>query len=480
MKYIINKEFGLRSWQRLPRYVVSKHLCKGKPVSEEEFETLKKCDGKTDLEMTDVLKKLMKFGLVQESDGTQELTEWQKHKSYDCIFTPTIYFRITGICNLNCLHCFNAADINRDFSRWTYDEFKKLIKEAKEIGILGFEITGGEPLTNPDFMKIVKEIYANDMVVASIVTNGHFITQEFLDELKALDCKTDFRISFDSFGHHDWIRQQEGAEKIAIDSIKLCIKNGFRVLINMQANRVTMDTILESAEFFDSIGVETLRIIKTTETPRWRDYSGDANFTIQEYFDFCVDFLKNYYKKERKMNVILWSFGKFSSQYKSYILEGIRCNLNEYSDKAILCSQQRFKVAVGSDGALYPCHQTSGVYDEAGIVYPNVKEVGLKQAILDKEYIKDAHKTTGEFVKTCQECRECIHFRQCWGGCRVLAFIFNKGAIGPDITKCEFFKGNYADKVAAALPKDFKPNKKMVEDASYYTGDLEVLNSCDA
>lgn len=479
MKYILTKTIGLRSWKGLPHYVVSKFYANGKSVDEESFEILKKCDGKHDVELNDTCKQLLEMRAIKETDGTEELTEWQKYKSYDCVFTPTLYFRITGICNLNCLHCFNAADINRDFSRWTYEEFKKVIKEAKEIGLISFEITGGEPFTNPDIMKIIREIYANDMVVSSIVTNAHFITQEILDELKELGCNTDFRISFDSIGHHDWIRQQEGAEKIALDGIKLCVKNGFRVLINMQANRVTMDTILESADLLESIGVETLRIIKTTETPRWRDHSNNANFTVPEYFDFCVDFLKNYYKKDRKMNIILWSFGKFYSRRKAYTFEAVRCNLKDYRDELVSCSSQRYKVAVGSDGALYPCHQTSGVYDEAGIHYPNVKEVGLKQAILDKDYIKDAHKTAVDILKVCKECRDCIHFRQCLGGCRVLAFIFNKGGTGPDYTKCEFFNGNYAEKVANALPSDYKPVRKIAKDASYFDDELKFLNSCE-
>lgn len=478
MKYILKKDCALRSWVDFPRCIVSRNYYKGIDVEEETFNILKKCDGIQDVELNDVCKTLLEKGILKEATANEELLEWQKYKSYDCKFTPTIYFRVTGICNLNCLHCFNAKDINKDFSCWTYEEFKKLIVEAKEIGLISFEITGGEPLTNPDFMKIVREIYANDMVVSSIITNGHFLTQDILDELKSLGCETIFRISFDSIGHHDWIRQQEGAEKIALEAIKLCVKNGFKVVVNMQANQITKDTILESAEVLESIGVEVLRIIKTTEAPRWRDYSKEANFTIKEYFDFCVDFLRNYYRKERKMDIILWSFGKFHSSQKKYSFEAVRCNLKDYRDSYISCPTQRYKIAIGSNGTLYPCHQASGAYDEAGIKFPNVKEIGLKKAILDETYIKNTHTTAGDVIKVSKECRECIHFRQCLGGCRALTLMHNINGSGPDYTKCEFFNGNYAEKVANVLPSDFN-TKKIAKDASYFTGDMEVLNNCD-
>ena len=54
----------------------------------------------------------------------------------------------------------------------------------------------------------------------------------------------------------------------------------------------------------------------------------------------------------------------------------------------------------------------------------------------------------------------------------------NINGSGPDYTKCEFFNGNYAEKVANVLPSDFN-TKKIVKDASYFTGDMEVLNNCD-
>lgn len=479
MKYILEKDYGLRSWIGLPRFVVSRSSCNGINVKEESFNILKKCDGKQHIELNDECKELLKKGILKETTNNEELLEWQKYKSYDCKFTPTIYFRVTGVCNLNCLHCFNAADINKDFSYWTYEEFKKLIAEAKEIGLIDFEITGGEPLLNPDFIKIVKEIYANDMIVSSIVTNGHFLTQEILDELKFIGCDATFRISFDSIGHHDWIRQQEGAEKVALEAIKLCVKNDLEVVVNMQANRITKDTILKSAELLDSIGVNTLRIIKTTESPRWTEFSKGADFSITEYFDFCVDFLREYYKKDRKMNIILWNFGRFYSAQKEYSFQAVRCNPKEYNDLIISCPTQRYKIALGSDGTLYPCHPASGYYDKYGIKYPNIKKVGLKKAILDEAYIKDAHKTVGDMARIIKECRECKHFRQCLGGCKALAYLFNNGENGPDYTKCVFFNNNYAEKVTNVLPNDFKSIRKIVKDASYFTGDLKTLNSCD-
>lgn len=52
---------------------------------------------------------------------------------------------------LNCLHCFNAKDNAPLNSELTYDEIIKILDDAKNIGVLAFTITGGEPLVHRRF-----------------------------------------------------------------------------------------------------------------------------------------------------------------------------------------------------------------------------------------------------------------------------------------------------------------------------------------
>ena len=42
--------------------------------------------------------------------GEENLTDWQKYRHCENRYFPKVNWMITGKCNYNCLHCFNAAD----------------------------------------------------------------------------------------------------------------------------------------------------------------------------------------------------------------------------------------------------------------------------------------------------------------------------------------------------------------------------------
>lgn len=498
MKYILKNCLALRSWIDCPNAVLSKYEARAIKIGREKLELLKKCDGITDLEESTTLKRVVEEGYVKEVEEGDRLSEWQKYQRFDNIYIPTIFLRATGVCNFNCKHCFNATDINRDYSRWTLDEFKVLIKQAKECGVHSFSFTGGEPLLNPDFMEIIKEVYRNDMIVDAIATNAFYFTQEFFDELKAIDCNCRFRISFDTLGHHDWMRGEEGVEAKCLEKIKLCIKNHHYTTINCQVNKITMDSVLETADYLESIGVNCIRFIRTTESPRWAKYAGDANLNIKEYFDFFTDFIKKHFSKPRKMEIIIWEFGWFHPNEKSYTYSAMRCDESLYNDKLVTCADRKYEACIGSDGLLFPCHQSSGGYEAFGVEFANVKEIGFKEAIKNPDYLKHARMTTGELIKNATpnngnseylkalglnadngyesfDCKTCKHFKQCQGGCRAIGLALGGSFYGPDLFSCIFYKGDYDAKIKEALPSNWKNTIRYAEDASYHEGDISNL-----
>lgn len=482
MKYILNKNAALREWNdnRYPYALIIRKNPKPLRLTKKEFDFIKLADGQheftEELIASQSFKKALGMHLIQEAKEGDALSDWQKYHYYDNPHFNSISLRLTGRCNMNCKHCFNAADVNTDNSQWTFDEAKKLIDDAAECGIRMFRITGGEPMLHPDFIKVVQYIKEKGMVPRDILTNGAFITQEILDEIKKVNKHATFVISFDCLHHHDWMRGKEGSEKKAIDAIKLCVDNGFNVFLNVQANRITRDTLVETAEFFDSIGVQTFRFIRTTETPRWKELAGDAILSYEEYYDTAVDFLKKYYAKEHKMEIIVWQFGWFNSNQKYYKFVASRSDVSKYRDDIYSCSLSAETISLGSNGLIYPCHQVSGVFDALGWKLPNVKEVGLKAGMKDREVLRDTRFTWGQVAKENETCRNCLHFKQCGGGCRSCALCLDKNYMGVDPYMCNFYKGNYYEKVAAVLP-GWRVKHKPIE--SHYGEEDLIESACE-
>jgi radical SAM protein with 4Fe4S-binding SPASM domain len=380
------------------------------------------------------------------------LDDWQRERVCDNRYFPAINWMITGRCNYNCLHCFNAADNNRAQSEFTLEEAQHLIEEAKKCGINAFTITGGEPMLHPNFMDILRSIYASGMYVEELNTNGYFITQKILDEMKAIGCDPLMKISFDGIGHHDWLRNRKGAEEDALRAIRLCVDNGFRVKIQTNVHRLNGSSMLPTARLMNEIGVEEMRIIRTTEAPRWAQNAGDACLTMEEYFDQMVSFLQEYVKVDNKMNIDIWQFASLHPRAKTYRPRPMECGEGEYRDSLPVCRGNRGMVAVAANGNLYPCHQLSGTYDYHNWFLGNVKKDGLQKFLRSGDYLKEVCTTVKDLAQHNEKCAACPWFKYCCGGCRAIPIVLNGEKFGSDISKCIFFEGGYLEKLRDVLP----------------------------
>ena len=451
MKYILDSHIGLRSWHLVPYACYFRGSRNAIGLNREEYELLRQCDGIQEPEESPLLHSLLQHGLCHIAQDGESLSDWQREKVCDNRYFPAMNWMITGKCNYNCLHCFNAADNSRLQSEFSLQEAQTLIREAQKCGINAITITGGEPMLHPDFMDILRSIYAHGMFIEELNTNGYFITQEILDEMKSVGCYPLMKISFDGIGHHDWLRNRKGAEEDALRAIRLCIKNGFRVKIQTNVHRLNTDTLLPTAKLLSETGVSEMRIIRTTEAPRWVQNAGDACLTIEEYFDEMLLFLQEYIKQDSKMDIDIWQFALLSPLTKTYRFRPVECCEGEYRDTLPVCRGNRGMVAVAANGNLYPCHQLSGYYDHRNWYLGNVKTDGLQKHLQSGDYLQEVCTTVRELAQHNKKCAACQWFRYCCGGCRAIGSALTGDKLGCDISKCLFFNGGYMDKLNAVL-----------------------------
>lgn len=90
-----------------------------------------------------------------------------------------ISVELTERCNVSCVHCYLAHEPRPEMSTATV---KRLLDEAAELGALWLMLTGGEPLTRPDF----EELYIHAKragLIPTLFTNATLITDEVADML---------------------------------------------------------------------------------------------------------------------------------------------------------------------------------------------------------------------------------------------------------------------------------------------------------
>ena len=396
MYYRIRDNVALRSWTDIGYAIYWRGLRKPLRLSKAQTNILLRSDAEHDIETDATVMLLVLKGLIEPCQPGEHPSAWSTYRTYDNPSFPMMGLMLTGRCNLNCLHCFNAADNARVMTEWDFDELVDLLDQARDCGVSSFRVTGGEPMVHPRFLDVIREIYMRDMSVYVLNTNGWFITQELLDELRTTGFYAEVQLSFDGTGTHDWMRQCEGAGERAIRAMRLLRENGFTVSVNMQVNRKNVHTMMDSVRLLDSLGVVSTRIVRTTETPRWEQNAAGACLSVEEYYSSMLDFAAEYVRSGLYMDVDIWQYVYLLPRQQCFSLIPVKYPRGHSSDAKPCCSCTFEQVAVTSSGETVPCNQAPGAFLKRGMSLGNVRETPLRDLLSGGDYLKIAKMTVGD------------------------------------------------------------------------------------
>lgn len=453
MKYILADSIALRSWRLVPFafYVRGEQFARG--LKEDEFRLLLNCDGTKECEDPELAESLVRRGMLRLAKDGDTLSDWQRYRDCDNRYMPLMNLQLTAKCNFNCIHCFNAVDNAPLHAELSFEEILRLLDGAEECGVNALLLTGGEPMLHPRFMDVIREIYRRNMFVFEINTNGYFITQTVLDELKAAGCGAMIKISFDGLGYHDWMRGRKGAQEDALRAVRLCVDNGFRVMIQYNLNRKNLPTLHETLNMLDGMGVSAIRVIPTTKAPRWEKNAAGQSFETQEFMDIALETAGRYAAEEHHAELHIWQVCSILPGRKAYRLESVMLTGRKFRDTLPLCKGIRGMIAVGANGQVYPCLQMSGWFDEHGTDLGNVKRDGLKTILQDSAYLDCVCQTVRDRCEKNGKCGNCRHLPYCHGGCPALAILGSETGdmLAPDPLRCCFYENGYYERFVSAL-----------------------------
>ena len=108
------------------------------------------------------------------------LKEWAKEHQAPLNGT----FELTPFCNFQCVMCYVRLDQNQakqQGSMLRAEEWISIAKQAKDMGMLNLTLTGGEPLTHPDFWEIYSELNKMGFLI-TILSNGYLIDEGVIEK----------------------------------------------------------------------------------------------------------------------------------------------------------------------------------------------------------------------------------------------------------------------------------------------------------
>jgi len=170
-----------------------------------------------------------------------------------------VSFELTYQCNLCCQHCYiprKPDNLGNYCSRsihgaeeLSYSEVCSILDQLAEIGCFHLNLTGGEPLTRPDILKIL-EYAKNKGFYIILLTNGTLITTEVANYLKELKIN---QVDISTYGMrkkiYERVTQVPGSFDRCLQGIMLLHERNIPICIKMTVMNLNIKEFDEVKDF---------------------------------------------------------------------------------------------------------------------------------------------------------------------------------------------------------------------------------------
>ena len=289
---------------------------------------------------------------------------------------------LTRKCNLRCLFCYSASGTGLN-DELTLAQIRKIIDEAKELGVKTVTLTGGEPTIHPHFWEIVEHIRSKNLIV-QIFTNGTMITPDVATKFRVNGVFPCVSIESVRPEIHDKLVGVAGTYKKMLDGIVNLINVGYTkeipLTINAVITKINYPYLEELWDWACTSAIEPF-LLRLIPTGRSIENSG----------------LEVSPKNVKKLIETM------------AIKKGYSPTVPYFGDGG--CRKHYMSCYVNSQGFVQPC---SGLNIKCG----NVTQKSLSDIIRHSPIIKTMRNIDSELVGKCSECNE---KSKCYG-CRAIAY----------------------------------------------------------
>lgn len=409
-------------------------------VNEKAAEILKFCDGKTDLEKiakstNATIDEIRGFLTEAEEKGHILFSKLPISKekfirgSLELDYPLTVAVEITNNCNLKCEGCY-IFDTKNKVSNLDLEKARVILAKLNDAGVIRISISGGEPMSNPDFYEITK-LAASSFPKSYIMTNGTLINEKTIKELSHYNKSISFRVSIDSItpSTHDKIRGVIGSFEKAINGIKLLKNAGFNVGIDVTLNPRNKNEILEIGKLASSLKADNFKVgmlynLTNAKKLNWRLTEEEKNIISNNLEEL---------KHTTNMFIFPWKY---------------QGDLYPSKTRKVNCGAGNFGITVAPTGEVRPCNL---IFIKVG----NLLQDDLKKILRSK-----IPQTLRSLISPNKDiCGNCEYSYLC-ENCHAMALINYKSAVD-----CKWIKQiNKENKLLSDYTQEYNSCDKIVAD----------------
>lgn len=463
--YKLAEHILLRGWNNRPYGLVDRRTGRSLFVTKEVMDVLSLANGKIDFSLpliSDIQRRiadlLVKDKVLLPCKFADPIAEKQNYQFFDNCYMAEAFWSITGKCNYKCRHCYLSAGDNK-YGELSHEDIMRIIDEIASCGIYQVGITGGEPLTRPDFFEIIDALLERDIFIKSINSNGHLINEQLLEGLEKREIKPAIVMSFDGTdGWHEWLRGVPNATKAVERAFRLCREHGFTTKALMCLHERNKHTLRESVNYLAGLGCSSLITGTISDIGAWHEGGYGKSMDAKDLFEVYMDYVPKYFEDGMPMPISLGGFIKLNPETDYYKIIPLKAEKDP--DHDCVCEVIREDIYISAEGRALPCMPVAGTDIQED--FPYILEKGLKKCLTDSSYIEFITRPARDVINHNQKCKKCEFASRCCGGCRAMALNSNREDIlGTDENACLFLRDGYVERVQE-LMKRVAPQMKML------------------
>lgn len=320
-----------------------------------------------------------------------------------------LQWHLSENCNLKCLHCYqeNHKPIMLKYIQLEdiYNQYKELLKRLNMKGHIN--ITGGEPLCNPYFFKILDLIKKDsEDITFSILSNGTLITEDIAKKIKSYNPYY-VQVSLEGGKKiNDYIRGKGTYKRIA-KGIQNLRKEDIFTSISFTATKLNYK--------------EFPKVVKYARKYNVNNVWSDRYIPLGDSLD--KELLLNYEETREYLSIMNNERNKLLN--KKHNITTISMNralqFQMTNDFAYGCTAGDTLLTVMENGDLVPCRRMP-------IVVGNLLKDNMYDLYKNNKILKDLRK-----YNIPNECRLCEHSSQCLGGLKCLTYALYKNLNHKDV-----------------------------------------------
>ena len=444
----LKNDWLLRGWIDTPMAVVNWATGDVRQLTKKGFYVAESCDGRTDFdslaflpEHHGLLEALIKEGIAEMCQEGDTIEPWQHYRKANNPRLTGIHWCVTGLCNLNCRHCYMESPSGR-FGELPFEDIVRLIEQFERANVLQISLTGGEPFLRQDILDIIAMLAEKRIHLSQIYSNGLLITEDHLNAIRKIGFSPSFQISFDGVNVHEYMRGSKGIEWGVIDAIRRVRAAGFQVVVATSIDKISSGRLIDTYELMKGLDIQSWHIASPQEAGNWRKTT--TALSLNEEADVYVPLLDRWRKDGKPFYIQLAGFfrGGQTSKKEAPIYGKSDGNVRpEYTWESYDCGTCREQPNLLPDGTLVPCPAyVDSIMQERmpNLLHEDLSKVWTK-SILRK--IADIKKK--DLLAKNPECSACELFANCGLGCRASALMETGDLMAKDPISCKLWKNGH-------------------------------------